>query len=148
MSTACGKLTAMLANKHEMSKYLVDTNILIDFLRGSDSKCKDFILTNDDLTISYVTLGELVQGTRDSLELVRLRKFLNLFEVNWGSPEISSHACFLLGKYALSHRLMLLDALIASTALLGGYNLVTKNEKDFRFVKELKIINPNACVIT
>ena len=34
------------------------------------------------------------------------------------------------------------DAIIAATALLYGFELVTNNEKDFKNIKGLKIINP------
>ena len=34
------------------------------------------------------------------------------------------------------------DAIIAATAILYGLNLVTNNEKDFKNIKGLKIINP------
>ena len=36
------------------------------------------------------------------------------------------------------------DAIIAGTALCYGYSLVTRNEKDFRNIHGLKLLNPHA----
>jgi len=35
------------------------------------------------------------------------------------------------------------DAIIAATALVYGYTIITNNEKDFANIKGLKIINPH-----
>ena len=39
-------------------------------------------------------------------------------------------------------RIKMPDAIIASTACVYGYSLITNNENDFENVKGLKIINP------
>ena len=40
------------------------------------------------------------------------------------------------------HQLKLGDAIIAATAIFYGFELVTRNSKDFRKVQELKILDP------
>jgi len=48
----------------------------------------------------------------------------------------------LMEKYSLSHKLSIPDALIASTALVYQQELYTLNDKDFRFISELRLYSP------
>jgi len=52
---------------------------------------------------------------------------------------ISTIAEKLLRDYRLSHGLMIADALIAATAIILKSRLVSKNQKDYRFIKELEL---------
>jgi hypothetical protein len=47
----------------------------------------------------------------------------------------------LLEKYSLSHKLSLPDALIAATAIVYGIELFTLNLKDFKFIKQVKLLD-------
>ncbi len=44
--------------------------------------------------------------------------------------------------YALSHKLTIPDALIASTAIIHQIQLYTLNKKDFTFIPDLILYNP------
>ena len=39
-------------------------------------------------------------------------------------------------------KIKLIDAIICSTAITNGLELITRNTDDFSFIKELKILNP------
>jgi len=66
---------------------------------------------------------------------------LNDFEVIPLNSTISDKAVELFEKFRLSHGVMIPDMLIASTAIFLDVPLISKNQKDFRFIKELKLRN-------
>jgi hypothetical protein len=56
------------------------------------------------------------------------------------SEQSSDIAIDLLRRYRLSHGLLIADALIAATALSQGVPFVTKNERDYGFIAELRLL--------
>jgi hypothetical protein len=46
----------------------------------------------------------------------------------------------LLHQYRLSHGLQIPDAVIAATALTEGVPLVSKNQRDYRFIPDLQLL--------
>lgn len=123
------------------SSFLVDTNIIIDFLRG-DPIARDFIINNvDEIKISVVSVSELYAGVRGKQE-EQLKNFLNLFEILVLDNEISIEAGFLKNNYYKSHNSGLADCMIAATSLHHNFTLVTDNFKHFPMVKDkIKIKN-------
>jgi predicted nucleic acid-binding protein len=53
---------------------------------------------------------------------------------------ISTIAVDLLRQYRLSHGLLIPDALIAATALYLNMDFATKNQRDYRFIENLKLL--------
>ncbi|KJR43537.1 PilT protein [Candidatus Magnetoovum chiemensis] len=43
-------------------------------------------------------------------------------------------------KYRLSHGLLIPDALIAATAIIRDESFISKNQRDYRFINELKLL--------
>lgn len=121
-----------------MKKYLVDTNVWIDYLK-QDVDTVDFIESLENYYISDIILGEILQGYRNKTELkvfLSLAKGLKIFYVN---KKISKLAIKLLEKHALASGINILDALIAATAIENKLVLVTKNQKHFKMIKRLKV---------
>lgn len=123
-------------------RVLVDTDILIDVLRSVTSTIAILQSTeaSSTLCISTVTQMELIVGCRNARELQGLDRFLQQFEVVNITETISRHAVQVLKQYRLSHGLLLPDALIASTSLITGYTLLTKNQSDYRFIQNLNLL--------
>ncbi len=125
--------------------YLVDTDVLIWYLRGNENAYK-LIHSLGDFCISSITYMELVQGMRNKDELRALQKTLRQWNVKtlFVSEEISAKALFYVEEYFLSHSMELADSLIASTATQYGMQLITANDKHYRRVKELdlKVFRP------
>ena len=123
--------------------FLVDTNIIIDFLRG-DSKAKEFIINNvDEIKISVVSVSELYAGVRGKREEEQLKNFLNSFETLVLDYNISVEAGYLKNKYYKSHNAGLADCMIAATSMQHDLTLVTDNFKHFPMIKDkIKIKNP------
>jgi len=123
--------------------YLVDTDVLIWYLRGNE-KAKN-ILKNLDFAISIVTYMEIIQGIRNKKELNIFRKFIKTWgiQVIYISEEISSKAAFYMEEFALSHSMAMADSLIAATASVNGLILLTGNDKHYRFLDiEIEVFRP------
>lgn len=124
-----------------MKKYLIDSNVIIFYLRD-DTKAVSFLDNLGKFYISSIIAGEVYQGAKNKKELKTttdfFSKYCHIIPVN---IQMSDLALELLQKYVLSHGLLILDALIAATAIEENLQLVTANTKHFKFVKGLKIIN-------
>ena len=121
---------------------IVDTDVLIDAGRNiADAvTCLEQVERQASLAISVVSEMELVVGCRDKAELRTLDKFLARFWVMKLDEQTSDIAVDLLRRYRLSHGLLIADALIAATALSQKVPLVTKNERDYRFIAGLRLL--------
>lgn len=121
---------------------ITDTDILIDAGRGI-SDAVDFLKlreSSSSLAISVVTHMELTVGCRNKTEQRDLAKFLRRFRILKIDSAISDSAIELLQQYNLSHGLLIADALIAATALTLAEPLATKNQRDFRFITGLNLV--------
>lgn len=121
---------------------LIDTDILIDAGRSVAEAVRYLanIKTDSAPATSVVSQMELLVGCRNKSEVRALDKFLRKFQVVNIGELISEKAVGLLRQYRLSHGLLIADSLIAATALILDWPLATKNQKDFRFVKGLKLL--------
>lgn len=122
---------------------LIDTDILIDYSRGIEEIKQLLIDLESDyiLAISVITQLELMVGCNNKSEFNSLKKFISKFEIVQLSKPISENTVRLFEKYRLSHGVQIPDMLIASTAISLKIPLLTKNKKDFRFIKKLDLIN-------
>jgi predicted nucleic acid-binding protein len=121
---------------------LVDTDIFVDAGRGVENAVNYLYQRHrpSSLALSVVTQMELMVGCQSRAELRKLDKFLKQFSVVKMSHLISDRAVELLRVYRLSHGLLIADSLIAATALVLKMPFVTNNQRDFRFIKGLKLL--------
>ena len=122
-----------------MNKYLADTTVFIEHLRGN-LHAKQF-LEGQNPSISTVSIAELIQGARDKQELALVIKLCTSFSDTSIDKKISRRALDLLEQYHLSHGLLFLDALIAAIALENNMILVTGNIKHFKYIPTLQVIS-------
>lgn len=124
---------------------IIDTDVLIWYLRGNE-KAKKAVENLIPFSISVVTYMEIIQGMKNKEEFKLFQKQM----LNWNTKiiqieqEISSRAMFYVQEYALSHTMMLADALIAATVVQNGETLLTANDKHYKFIPtlEYKKFNP------
>ena len=121
---------------------IVDTDVLIDVGRNIKEAIASLaqIEQQSPPTISVVTQMELLIGCRSKAELRKLERFLQRFHIVKMNEPISDSAVELLRRYRLSHGLLIADALIAATALSLHIPLVTKNQRDYRFIDGLRLL--------
>jgi predicted nucleic acid-binding protein len=83
---------------------------------------------------------ELFYGALNKAEIKKLEKFISLFNIVYVDKFLSYKAMNLVKKYAKSHSLDIPDSIIASTALHHQCELFTYNQKDFRFIDDIRLI--------
>jgi tRNA(fMet)-specific endonuclease VapC len=126
-----------------MKSYLIDTSILIDFLRQKDKSTtllQKLAVSRAYMSISIISHTELYAGKsvwtneKAQLDLELLLSGLRILPL---TEEISCHA----GKLRASYNMNLIDALIASTAITHGLPLMTLNRKHFSPINELSLVD-------
>ena len=125
-----------------MAQILVDTDILID-VSNNDETAKQRLVQESqtfELAVSVVTEMELMVGCRNKAELVAVNQFLTQFQSVQTTSAISNRARQLLQTYVLSHGLRIADALIAAAAIENQIALLSKNQRDFRFISDLNLL--------
>ena len=122
--------------------YLIDTDVLIDVTKGKEAAMNYLDRLPEDWSISVVTAMELVVGARDRREIGKIDEFLAAIPMVALSPGVGAKAYELLKGYAKSHGLRIFDAIIAAAAIEGGTTLVTRNQKRFRMIPDLKLDIP------
>ena len=127
--------------------YLLDIDTIIFALKAVPEVVRNFVShAADPKALSVVTYGELVYGAiksaRSVENLAKVRRTVDLFPV----IEVSRAVMDTFGslKVDLEKKGKTVDdfdLVIASTALLLNYKLVTNNEKHFRHIPGLAVEN-------
>lgn len=125
-------------------KYLIDSNIIIDYtaLRIPQTG-SDFVeeLFNTDFQISVVVKIEVLGFNDIGNKLTLMEEFINTATILSLNDEITQQTISLRRKYK---KLKLGDAIIGATALVHNLILVSRNAKDFENIKGLKLLNPHS----
>jgi predicted nucleic acid-binding protein len=116
---------------------LLDTDVLIDFLRGVDASVK-LMLAMPALHISTVSVAELFAGVKNAKEERDLVRLIDECEVHDVTRDIATHAGQWKKKYFPSHGVQIPDALIAATASSHELPLYTLNVKHYPMISGLK----------
>jgi predicted nucleic acid-binding protein len=117
---------------------LLDSNIIIYSLLPEHPKLRQFIETHLPAAsgISYLeVLGFHKITPDDKARFVQLFEGLKLLEID---RKILDKAVFLRQQRKMS----IGDAVIAATALVHDRTLITRNVDDFRWIPELRLLNP------
>ncbi len=117
---------------------IFDTDVLIWASRGN-AKAARAIDSAPDRALAIVSLMELVQGARSTLEVRQIRQSLARlgFRILPLSDSIGWSAAAIIEQHALTHGIQVADALIAATAIESGHPLCTGNAKPFRPIRGL-----------
>lgn len=121
-------------------KLLIDTDVLIDYLRGNSQAVNYLENLTELLLISTMTVAELYAGVREGAERPLLDNFIYAFEIVPMDEQIAILGGLYRRDYSKSHGIGLADALIGATAQIRQATLVTLNQKHFHFLT--KIIVP------
>jgi len=84
---------------------------------------------------------ELLTGCRNKAELKQAERFLQRFQTLKLTEPVSDMALDLLQHYRLSHGLAIPDALIAATAIVWNQPFISKNQRDYGFIKDLQLLS-------
>ncbi|MEK6280469.1 MAG: type II toxin-antitoxin system VapC family toxin [Acidobacteriota bacterium] len=122
-----------------MAELLIDTDVLIDYLRDQPESVAYLENLPLPLSVSAITVAELYAGVRNGGERLVLDQFVNSFHIVALDKEIAVRAGILRRDYGKSHGTGLADAIIAATAEAQQASLVTLNSKHFPMLKEVVI---------
>ena len=117
---------------------LLDTDILVDFLRGH-SKAVAFVNAHSArIILSSIVVAELYSGVKGDAEQAALDNFVSLFRIIPVSAEIAKAGGLYKRDYGKSHGVGLADAILAATAEAENAELKTLNTKHYPMLKGLK----------
>ena len=116
-------------------RLLIDTDVLIEYLRGRDRAVEYLEGLHADLYVSVVSIAELFAGVRCEEEEASLKQFLLTFTVLPVTQKVARLGGLYRREYRTSHGTGIADALIAATAEDSGASLVSFNRRRFPMVE-------------
>lgn len=123
-------------------RFLNDTSILIYFLKDEiplPALARHGFLSSEPFFISVISQIEFLGWDGFSPEQFELaRSFLDGAKIIPIDEDIVTQAI----QLRRNSKIKLPDAVIAATCIARGMILVTRNEKDFRNISELQVLNP------
>lgn len=124
-----------------MDRYLFDTNVIINHLKGNP-KIVSFLksLEHDEKFYSVITEIEIYSNIREQ-EKEKTDLFFSHLKSIEVTREIATTSSEYMQRYRKSHNLELADAIISATAKVDRLILLTSNTKHFP-MKDIRIINP------
>ena len=124
-----------------MEQYLIDTNVVSDYFSELLPEAGMTLIDQAiDATpnLSIITQIELLSWKTDDVAEQQVKNFIE-DSIIW---EVTSDVVTKCVKIRRSKKIKTPDAIIAATALINGFTIITNNEKDFENIRGLKIINP------
>lgn len=121
---------------------LVDTDVLVDILRGHGPAVEWFEGLDELPSVPGLVVMELVQDADTKERMDRALKLVAPLPIVWPSELDCDQALSVFKEYHLSHGLGLLDSLIAACAVGSSASLCTFNVKHYRVVPNLDLTQP------
>ncbi|RYF16448.1 MAG: type II toxin-antitoxin system VapC family toxin [Oxalobacteraceae bacterium] len=126
-----------------VTSYLVDTNVLIDYLANAlpdeYTHLVDSLIDSDELYISVITQIELLCFEAPESYQQTCRNLVSLAHtIPLQDPAIIENAI----SIRRTTRIKLPDAVVAATAIALSRSLLSRNERDFKRVDKLHYLNP------
>ena len=124
-----------------MSKVLIDTSIIIDYLRQKDKKKTtlfQLVQKNDELFASILTHAESYAG-KSIWERKDAQEALEILFSNITILPLEENLSKNAGKISARNNVDIVDAIIAATAISHNLPLITLNIKDFEKIDGIKL---------
>lgn len=122
---------------------VIDTGILIEFLRAKDKSKTTFytLVEKTKICISSVTLYELMMGATDDLKKEEVNKIISNLIILPFDSEASKTASEIYHKLRKSNKMIeFRDIFIAATCIINKLPLKTLNKKHFERITSLKLV--------
>ena len=117
---------------------LVDSDIVIDFLRGEKRALALLKAEMDALCFSSITVAEIYARVRSEREAEEMERLFSLIPVLAVTHEIAREAGKFVMQYRASHSVELPDAIIAATSIVHRATLCTLNVERYPMIRNLK----------
>ncbi|MBN1306387.1 MAG: type II toxin-antitoxin system VapC family toxin [Chitinispirillaceae bacterium] len=119
-------------------KMIVDTDVVIDFLRGEKKAVSYFKSMSEFICFSSITVAEIYSGTKNQKEEDDIDRLFSIFPQVSVTNEVARLAGKLVNHYRPSHGIEIPDAIIAATCMILEANLSTLNVKHYPMFDGLK----------
>ena len=119
------------------TRYLLDTNVVLDFMgKKLPAKSQSFLseIVDTEINISAINKIELLGFSFVEQTIIDFISFAKVYPIN---DETIEKTIDLRKKY----KLKLPDTIIAATAIINDFILITHNVKDFQKITEMQIID-------
>jgi predicted nucleic acid-binding protein len=120
-------------------RLLIDTDVLIDYLRNRAEAVAYLENATEQMLISTMTAAELYAGVKEGPERSKLDAFITAFEIAPVELAIAMAGGLHRRQYHKSHNVSLTDALIAATAEQHQATLITLNRKHFPMLHDVTV---------
>ncbi len=117
---------------------LVDSNIIIYAAQVENEFLREFIAENSPYVSALSYLEVLGYHQLNDEDKTYFEEFFNASQILPVSQAVIEQAV----KLKQIKKISLGDAIIAGTALVYNLTVVTRNIDDFRWINELKLLNP------
>ena len=117
---------------------LLDTDVLVDFLRGHSEAVAFVNAHSARIILSSIVVAELYAGVRGDREQAVLEALVSLFRIVPVSGEIAKTGGLYKRDYGKSHGVGLADAILAATAESENAELKTLNTKHYPMLQGLR----------
>ena len=122
--------------------YIVDTDVMIDIQRGQRPALAWFSSLPELPSVPGFVVMELIQGARDKLQVRKVLQMVDPLPVIWPTEGDCARALSDFTAFHLSHKVGLIDALIAACAIGHNLTLCTFNVKHYRAIAGLNMEQP------
>jgi predicted nucleic acid-binding protein len=119
-------------------RYLLDTNVVLDYMGNNLTDYAKIVIAriiDSEINLSVINKIELLGFSNVEQALIDFVSCSNICQLD---DEVVEKTIEVRRLY----RIKLPDAVIAATALLYNFSLVTRNTKDFMNIEGLQLINP------
>jgi len=110
-------------------RFLIDSDVIIEYLRGSEQAIRYLESLEGGLCVSAITVAELFAGVRDDDEDAAPERFLWAFDVIPIDQALARLGGLCRRSYQPGYGTGLADALVAMSAESAGAVLVTFNKR-------------------
>ena len=121
---------------------IVDTDIFIDFSLDDSYSVQTmaYLENNFTITISVITAMELYSGIRSKKEKKEVDRLVSDIPVEFVTKPISEKAFELLKEYRPGYGVEINDMLIAATAMTLEAKMISKNQKHYKFLPDIDLL--------
>ena len=122
--------------------YLVDTDIMIDIQRGYEPALAWFASLSELPSIPGFVVMELIQDAQNKQQVRKVLQLVAPLPIIWPTETDCARALSDFTAYHLSHKVGLIDSLIAACAVGRSAALCTFNVKHYRIIPGLSTEQP------
>jgi len=122
--------------------YLVDTDIIIDIQRGFEPALAWFASLSELPSVPGFVVMELIQDAQNKQQVRQVLQLVAPLPITWPTETDCARALSDFTAYHLSHKIGLIDALIASCAVGRSFTLCTFNVKHYQVISGLSLEQP------